>query len=169
MNPTSAHLYAALRAGFPVELDQIAVTTSGAEPLAYTWRDLEHGSAMIANLLQSLGLEPRARVVVVQAEKSVELVMLELAVRRAGLVYEPLDTAYRTAELDLFIADAKPAVVVCSSADFGVFSKMAFRAGTGHVFTLDADRTGSLLQRAMHHPRVQTPMAGWLEWPPASS
>jgi malonyl-CoA/methylmalonyl-CoA synthetase len=40
--------------------------------------------------------------------------------------------------------------VVCSSKNFGWVSKLAFKAGTRHVFTLDEDRTGSLLERAAH-------------------
>jgi len=38
--------------------------------------------------------------------------------------------------------------VVCSSANFGWVSKVAFRHRTAHVFTLDDDRSGSLLSRA---------------------
>jgi malonyl-CoA/methylmalonyl-CoA synthetase len=42
-------------------------------------------------------------------------------------------------------------VVVCSPANFGWVSKIAFKAGTQHVFTLGDNRTGSLLDRAAHH------------------
>jgi malonyl-CoA/methylmalonyl-CoA synthetase len=42
-------------------------------------------------------------------------------------------------------------VVVCSGRNFGWVSKIAFKAGTKHVFTLNEDRTGSLLERAAHH------------------
>ena len=47
-------------------------------------------------------------------------------------------------------------MVVCSSKNFGWVSKIAFKAGTQHVFTLDDDRTGSLLQRAAHHSDQHT-------------
>jgi malonyl-CoA/methylmalonyl-CoA synthetase len=141
------NLFAALRAAFPANLDGIAIETDSG--LNYSWADLERGSAMMANLLQSLGLPDGARVAV-QVEKSVEAVVLYLATLRAGYVFLPLNTAYQRAEIEYFIGNAEPAVVVCSSANFGWVSKIAFKAGTQNVFTLDDDRTGSLLARAAH-------------------
>jgi malonyl-CoA/methylmalonyl-CoA synthetase len=142
------NLFAALRAAFPRELDTIAVETDTG--LGYSWRDLDRATAMLANLLASLGLEEGARIAV-QVEKSVEAMLLYLATLRAGYVFLPLNTAYQKAEIEYFVADAEPAVVVCSPANFGWVSKIAFQAGTRHVFTLGDDRTGSLLQRAAQH------------------
>ena len=141
------NLFAALRAAFPAALDGIAIETDAG--LNYSWRDLERSTAMMANLLQSLKLPAGSRVAV-QVEKSVEAVMLYLATLRAGYVFLPLNTAYQSAEIEYFIGNAKPAVVVCSSKNFGWVSKIAFNAGTQNVFTLDDDRTGSLLTRAAH-------------------
>jgi malonyl-CoA/methylmalonyl-CoA synthetase len=139
------NLFAALRAAFPQDLDGIAVETGNG--LAYSWRDLERGTAMIANLLASLKLEQGARIAV-QVEKSVEAMMLYLATLRAGYVFLPLNTAYQKAEIEYFVGNAEPAVVVCTPANFGWVSKIAFQAGTQHVYTLGDDRTGSLLERA---------------------
>ena len=141
------NLFAALRAAFPKNLDAVAVETDNG--LAYSWRDLEHATAMMANLLVSLKLPAGARVAV-QVEKSVEAMMLYLATLRAGYVFLPLNTAYQSAEIEYFIGNAEPAVVVCSRQNFGWVSKIAFKAGTQNVFTLDDDRTGSLLERAAH-------------------
>jgi malonyl-CoA/methylmalonyl-CoA synthetase len=142
------NLYAALRAQFPSDLAATAVETCDTPaPLYYTWADLERGSARIANLLASLDL-PAASRVVVHADKSVESLMLYLAVLRAGHVYLPLNTAYQAAELSYFIGNAEPAVVVCARRSFAWLSKLAFAAGVKNVFTLDADRTGTLLERA---------------------
>jgi len=154
---TKGNLFTALRAAFPADLDQVAIETAdSAQPLYYTWRDLERGTAMLANLLASLRLPAQSRVAV-QVEKSVEALMLYLAVLRAGHVYLPLNNAYQAAEIEYFIANAEPAVVVCSSKNFAWVSKLAFKAGTRNVFTLDDDRSGSLLERAafhsdQHHP-----------------
>ncbi len=163
------NLYCALRAGFPVDLDRTAIeccaTDAAAPVLRYSWRDLERGSAMLANLLQSLELPPDSRVLV-QTDKSVEALVLYLAVLRAGLIYVPLNSAYQADELTYFIGNAEPAVVVCAPRDFGWVSKIAFRAGTQHVYTLSDGRSGSLLQRAAHHadshlpaPRAATDVA----------
>jgi malonyl-CoA/methylmalonyl-CoA synthetase len=141
------NLFAALRSAFPQNLDETAIETDSG--LEYSWRDLERGTAMMANLLQSLKLPAGARVAV-QVEKSVEAAMLYLATLRAGYVFLPLNTAYQSAEIEYFIGNAEPAVVVCNSKNFGWVSKIAFKAGTQNVFTLDDDRTGSLLTRAVH-------------------
>ncbi len=149
----NSNLFAALRAAFPQDLDAAAVETDNG--LVYSWRDLERATAMMANLLQSLHLPKGARIAV-QVEKSVEAMMLYLATLRAGYVFLPLNTAYQSAEIEYFVGNAEPSVVVCSSKNFGWVSKLAFKAGTAHVFTLDDDRTGSLLQRAAHHSDTHT-------------
>jgi malonyl-CoA/methylmalonyl-CoA synthetase len=153
---SSNNLFSALRAAFPADLTAVAVETD--EGLRYSWQDLDRATAMMANLLQSLDLPEGSRVAV-QVEKSVEAMMLYLATLRAGYVFLPLNTAYQSAEIEYFIGNAEPAVVVCSPANFGWVSKIAFKAGTQHVFTLGDDRTGSLLERSAHHSDQHTPAA----------
>ncbi len=149
----NANLFAALRAAFPADLSACAVETDSG--LQYSWSDLDQATAMVANLFEFLELPKGARIAV-QVEKSVEALVLYLATLRAGLVYLPLNTAYQSAEMAYFIEDAKPAMVVCSARNFGWVSKMAFMAGTAHVFTLNDDRTGSLLDRASQFPTTHT-------------
>ncbi|GER11177.1 malonate--CoA ligase [Variovorax boronicumulans] len=141
----NANLFAALRAAFPADLDAIAVETDNG--LHYSWRDLDRASAMIANLLDGLKLEKGARVAV-QVEKSVEAMLLYLATLRAGYVFLPLNTAYQSAEIEYFIGNAEPAVVVCTGRNAAWVRPIAEAAGTRHVFTLDDDRTGTLLDAA---------------------
>ncbi|QTN30499.1 malonyl-CoA synthase [Rhodoferax sp. AJA081-3] len=146
-NNLNHNLFAALRAAFPADLDAVAVETDNG--LNYSWRDLDRSTAMLANLLQSLKLPAGSRIAV-QVEKSVEALALYLATLRAGYVFLPLNTAYQSGEIEYFISNAAPAVVVCSPKNFGWVSKIAFKAGTQNVFTLGDDRTGSLLERAAH-------------------
>jgi malonyl-CoA/methylmalonyl-CoA synthetase len=157
----NANLYAALRPHFPAALDAIAIETADPpaslgdhaafRPLHYTWDDLERGSARMANLFADLALPAGARVLV-HADKSVEAVMLYLATLRAGLVYVPLNTAYQASEVDGFIENAAPEIVVCSPRHFTWVSRLAFARGTRMVLTLGDDRTGSLLERATQMP-----------------
>ena len=150
------NLYAALRANFPADLASTAIETADtATPLHYSWADLETASAQMANLLDSLELPPASRIAV-QTEKSVEALMLYLAVLRAGHVFLPLNTAYQASEIEYFIANAEPAVVVCAGKNFGWVSQLAFLSGTRHVFTLNEDRTGTLLERAAQHSDQHT-------------
>ncbi|WP_127806134.1 malonyl-CoA synthase [Hydrogenophaga sp. NH-16] len=144
---SNQNLFVALRDAFPADLDRAAVETDNG--LSYSWRDLDRATAMMANLLDSLDLPPASRIAV-QVEKSVEAMVLYLATLRAGHVFLPLNTAYQSAEIEYFIGNAEPAVVVCSPRNHGWVSKIAFTAGTQYVFTLGDDRTGSLLERAAH-------------------
>lgn len=148
------NLYSALRAGFPADLDTTAIAQDDA---LYSWRDLERGSAMLANWLHKLDLPAGSRVAV-HADKSAEGLLLYLAVLRAGLVYLPLNPAYQAAELEHFIIDAAPGVVVCAGRNFGWVSKLAFQRGVRWVFTLNDDRTGTLLDRATQMSDQHTPM-----------
>jgi malonyl-CoA/methylmalonyl-CoA synthetase len=152
------NLFTALRQAFPVDLDTCAIEPADGPDTThvYTWRDLDRASARIANLLDSLALPPASRIAV-QVEKSVEALLLYLGVLRAGHVFLPLNTAYQAAEIEYFIGNAEPAVVVCSGRNFTWISRLAFKAGTTHVYTLNEDRTGTLLDRAAFHADSHTP------------
>lgn len=156
---SKSNLFLALRAAFPTDLDQVAIETADGPdaPLYYTWRDLEVASAMIANLLESLELPAGSRVAV-QVDKSVEALALYLAVLRAGHVYLPLNTAYQAGEIEYFVGNAEPAVVVCTPENFDWVSRIAFASGAQNVFTLGDDRRGSLLERAAGQPREHQPV-----------
>jgi malonyl-CoA/methylmalonyl-CoA synthetase len=157
---SNQNLFAALRASFPRDLETTAIEQVDGDGLRYSWRDVERATAMLANWLDQLNLPPDARIAV-HCDKSVEALLLYLAVLRGGWVYLPLNNAYQRAELEHFIRDAEPSVVVCASKNFGWVSKLAFTSGVPHVFTLNDNRTGTLLDRASlqsdeHAPAYKT-------------
>lgn len=147
---SNANLYAVLEKGFPEDRSKIAIETP---TLRYTWDDIDRASACLANLLKSLALPQGARVAV-QVEKSPEALLLYLATLRAGLVYLPLNTAYRESEIEYFLSNSEPSVVVCASANFPWVSRLAAQTGAPHVYTLDDDRTGTLLDAAARMPQA---------------
>ena len=112
--------------------------------LSLDYAAMVEGSARYANALVGLGVKPGDRVAV-QVEKSPAAVLLYLATLRAGAVYLPLNTAYTLAELDYFIGDAEPALVVCAPAARDGVTKIARGAA---VETLDAAGEGSLADLA---------------------
>ena len=149
----NANLYALLESGFPADRSSIAIETPERQ---YSWDDIEQFSARFACFLSSLKLPAGARVAV-QVDKSPEALFLYLATLRAGLVYLPLNTAYRAGEIDYFINDAEPSVVVCSNRNLAWIQPIADHAGTAHVFTLEENGDGSLLDAAMNtEARFQT-------------
>ncbi len=123
---------------------KVAIETSAGR--RYTYEDLILGSGRFANALVDRGVKPGDRVAV-QVEKSVEAVILYLACLRAGAVYLPLNTAYTLAELEYFIGDAEPALVVCDPKMREGLAPVAERAGAA-LETLDRDGKGSIVDLA---------------------
>ena len=82
-----------------------------------------------------------------QTAKSVPWLWLYLGCLRAGLVFHPLNEGYQPRELAWFIADAKPALVVCDPKDAFLFQELitstSTRSSPTHVATLDAAGKGS--------------------------
>ncbi len=140
----NANLYAVLAEGFPSDRHQVAIQTPEQ---AYSWNDIEAMSGRVASLLHALQLPAGSRVAV-QVEKSPMALMLYLGTIRAGLVYLPLNTAYKASEVEYFLTDAEPAVIVCDSKNLGWVTDLAQKTGTPHVHTLDADGSGSLAAAA---------------------
>ena len=143
--PGNHNVYALLAAGFPA--DRASCCIDAGEGAWYSWDDVERASAMIANLLKRLKLPKGARIAV-QVDKSPEAVLLYLATLRAGYAFLPLNTAYQATEIDYFVADAEPSVVVCSPANLRWVEPIARRHRVPHLFTLGDDRRGTLLEAA---------------------
>lgn len=145
---SNENLYAAIEERYPTDLDSSCIET--LEGVTYSWRDLHLATGCIANWLVSLKLKHGDRVAV-QVEKSPECLMLYLATLRAGLVYLPLNTAYQRAEIDYFLRDAEPAVVICTPARLAEIEPIARAAHCRHVMTLGEQRDGTLLGAAAQY------------------
>jgi malonyl-CoA/methylmalonyl-CoA synthetase len=123
--------------------------TSSGETLTYA--DMLDMSGRLANILVLNGVEPGDRIAV-QVEKSPQNLLLYLAALRAGAVYLPLNTAYTLAELDYFIGDAEPALIVCDPAKRDGLAAIAQKRGAKAVETLGARGQGSLMDAAANAP-----------------
>ncbi len=141
----NSNLYDVFSACFPADMNTVLLQTGGGE--TYSYAKLVAMSARLANYLLALGARRGDRVTV-QVEKSPEVLCLYLACLRAGLVYHPLNTAYQRSELEYFLGDAQPHIVVCSNVDKPLFEALAECAGVAHVVTLNDDHSGSLLDGA---------------------
>lgn len=115
-----------------------------------TYGDFDRLSARLAHAVSARGVDPGDRVAV-QVEKSVEALALYIACMRVGAVYVPLNTAYTAAEMQYFIADAEPSLVVCDPAQAAQLAPLAESAGS-RIETLDADGKGTLVDLASTLP-----------------
>ena len=123
---------------------RLAIETIDGQHLSYG--DLMARAGQMANLLVDGGVKPGDRVAA-QTEKSVPGLVLYLAAVRAGAVYLPLNTAYTLNELEYFITDAEPSLVVCDPARAEGIGAIAAKVGA-RVLTLGADGKGSLTDAA---------------------
>ncbi len=107
------NLFGLLRERFEPSLDRpsLVVRAGCGTSAEWTCGELDQASARFGAALRGRGVEPGDRVVV-QAPKSIEAVALYLGVLRCGGVYVPLNTAYTEREVDFFVGDASPRVVV---------------------------------------------------------
>ena len=141
----SGNLYARLCAPGPDESHPFIRLPEGG---VVSYADLRSRSAQYANALLDLGVGPGDRVLV-QAEKSPEFIHLYLGCLRAGAIFLPLNTAYTLAEMEYFIGDAQPRVVVCTPGRLVSMLPLAQRLGVAHVATLGRGAPGgSLAERA---------------------
>jgi malonyl-CoA/methylmalonyl-CoA synthetase len=139
------NLYSLFESRFPADRAKPFIETDAGNVFSYA--DLERISARYANLLAELGARKGERVAV-QVEKSPEAIFLYLACVRAGTVYLPLNTAYQRAEIEYFLGDAEPRVVVCRPEAAGWIGEIASRTKVPHVLTLDHNGGGTLIERS---------------------
>ena len=129
-----------------------------ADGSAWTRRHLFDRAARYAAVLQSLGLQAGDRICL-QVEKSVEAVALTLGAIQAGVIFNPLNTAYTTAEISYFIGDAEPKLLVCDPSKRDALIIAAEKAGVTHVETIGADGRGTLPTRADQTEPLQEAVA----------
>jgi malonyl-CoA/methylmalonyl-CoA synthetase len=123
---------------------RLAIETIDRQRISYG--DLISRAGQMANVLVNRGVKPGDRVAA-QTEKSVPGLVLYLAAVRAGAVYLPLNTAYTLNELDYFITDAEPSLVVCDPSKAEGIGAITAKVGA-KVETLGADGRGSLTDAA---------------------
>ena len=126
------------------DANRLAIETHDGQHISYA--ALIARAGQMANVLVARGVKPGDRVAA-QTEKSVSGLVLYLATVRAGAIYLPLNTAYTLNELEYFITDAEPTLVVCDPAKAAGIGAIAAKVNA-KVETIGADGKGSLTEAA---------------------
>lgn len=149
-NTSNKHnnIYSLFQARFPKDTSSIVIET--ANGIEYSYACLEQETARIACFLTNQGLQKGDRIAV-QVEKSPHVLFLYLACLRAGFVYLPLNTAYTKNELNYFLENAEPSIVVCRTESNELFSEIKNK-NLKHIFTLDLNEQGSLIEQSKNTP-----------------
>src|SRR6266581_7336593 len=135
--------------------NRLAIEMPDGQRISYG--ELIARAGQMANVLVARGVKPGDRVAA-QTEKSVPALVLYLATVRAGAVYLPLNTAYTLNELEYFITDAEPSLVVCDPARAEGIGAIAAKV-KARVETLGSDGKGSLTDAAARADTVFTTVA----------
>ncbi len=114
-----------------------------------TYGDFAALAGRFAGALERSGVVPGDRVAV-QVEKSVAALALYIGCVRAGAVFLPLNTAYTRTELDYFLADSEPRLLVVDPVRQAALADLATVPGAPRVETLGASGEGSLAEAAAH-------------------
>jgi malonyl-CoA/methylmalonyl-CoA synthetase len=140
----SDNLYSLIRARITDPAKTFIETGDGRR---FSYGDTFDLAGRFANALVALGVQPGDRVAV-QVDKSAEALILYLGVVAAGAIYLPLNIGYTLTELEYFIGDAEPRVVVCRPSVAAELAPLAKRLGVAHCETLGVKGDGSLMDKA---------------------
>jgi malonyl-CoA/methylmalonyl-CoA synthetase len=136
-------LFDALVAPLEMRRDAVLIRPDDSE---VTGEQLFALSGQIANVLLDAGVEPGHRVAM-QCEKSIEALALYLACLRVGSLFLPLNTAYMPAEMDYFVGDAEPTIVVSSIQAADQLAPICANHNAT-LFTLGEKSDGTLMDAA---------------------
>ena len=145
----NTNLYTLLAAHFPADRSTPCLETPAGA--VWTYADVEAESARYASLMRERGVAPGDRVAV-QVEKSPRALILYLACLRVGAAYLPLNLAYPERELDYFLGDAEPRLVVARPESAEGLSMLCERHGAGESLTLGKHDDGTLVEASQAMP-----------------
>ena len=138
------NLVAILQQGFERAPDK-TVFSAGGDEISYAAFGQMIGR--MANALAALGVGPGDRVTA-QIEKSIGNICLYLATLKCGGVFHPLNTAYTASEVEFFVSDARPTLLVVPQAAVATVTPIAEANGVKHVMTMEADGSGGIADLA---------------------
>ena len=109
-----------------------------------TYGDIDTLSARIAYQLSQLSIAKGDRLVA-QVPKSVEALALYLGCLRSGVIFVPLNPAFTLTELQYYLENAEPKIVVCSSDKYAEITNLAVSTGISIVKTIETTDENSLI------------------------
>ncbi len=147
----NANLYSLFQSRFPADKSRVFLETESGREI--TFAEFESTVARYAGLIHALGVAPGERVAV-QVEKSPEALMLYLACLAAGVVYLPLNSAYRESEIAYFLGDAEPRIFVHSPRDETWAQPVCEKLSIAHRFAMNEAGGGSWAENALNAPSL---------------
>ncbi len=135
------NIFAAIQISLKRHADRVVLQIPGGREL--TGRQLDNETAILAAVLQKMGVKSGSRVSV-QVDKGWMNVELYLAVLRVGAVYLPLNSAYTDTEIQYFLTDSESRLHICNGSRAAYVESLKPSVPGLSVLTLDGE-TGSLM------------------------
>ncbi|MGK9264224.1 malonyl-CoA synthase [Sinorhizobium meliloti] len=123
-------------------------TTAGH---SVTYGDAISTSGRFAALFTQIGIKPGDRIMV-QAEKSVETLLVYMAALRSGAIYVPINPASTAAEIKYLVDDAAPSLVICQPESEDTIRTILAGVQDCQFITLGRNGDGSLMEAAARMP-----------------
>ncbi len=146
----SANLYCLIEAACRAGGARTAIVRRDGSRLTYD--ELDHEVARMAGALMAAGIGRGDRVMA-QIEKSIANVVLYLATVKVGAIFNPLNTQYTLAELDYFIGNAEPALLVAPATRIVETKTLPHKIPAR--LSLETDGSGTLVELARSSPPVR--------------
>ncbi|MDA0961350.1 MAG: AMP-binding protein, partial [Proteobacteria bacterium] len=146
-------LYDALFAPLASRDDAFLILPDGREIAGRDFLAMIHRAA---HALTACGVAPGDRVAV-QIAKTPEALAVYGAAVACGAIFLPLNTAYTADEVDYFVGNATPRLLLCDAKAAPALSAVATRHGA-RVETLNADGGGSFTDLAAGQSDAFTPV-----------
>jgi malonyl-CoA/methylmalonyl-CoA synthetase len=147
----NANLFSLFQSRFPADKSRVFLETESGREI--TFAEMEATVARYAGLIRALDVAPGERVAV-QVEKSPEALMLYLACLAAGVVYLPLNSAYREGEIEYFLSDAEPRIFIHSPRDEVWVRPICEKLSIAHCYTMNEAGGGSWAENARNTSTV---------------
>ncbi len=126
----------------------------------YSYGDVADISGRFAAYLKQCGVRAGDRVAA-QVDKSPDSFMLCLACIRMGAIYVPLNTAYSKAELEYFLTDSDPSVLICPPESFDTLKPICEKYKIPTLRTLGVNGEGTFIDGTLNsNPDDFVPFTG---------
>ncbi len=115
---------------------------------SYSYGDTADISGRFATYLSQCGIVAGDRVAA-QIDKSPEGFMLYLACLRMGAIYVPLNTAYSRIEIEYFIKDSEPGILICRPKSLDAVTLIAKKFNVQEIHSFGTDGEGTFIENAL--------------------
>ena len=140
------NLYKVLYDGFEPSMNKICIEIPDKRKISF--KDLDKISAQFASFLKNIGLKKGDRMIC-QIDKSLAAIGLYLGCLRYGIIYTPLNTSYKTDEVEYFIENIEPKLFIGSPNSSDTNKEICSKLSVPFFETIGTDDDDSFFKKIL--------------------